>query len=56
VVEIGEASLGAGLAYGSVSSNIGSVERSTRQWTFSTLRGNEPWSIFTGSVAAMYHF
>jgi hypothetical protein len=51
-----EASLGAALNYGSVTSSIGAIERSTRQWGFSTLRGKEPWSIFTGSVAAMYHF
>jgi hypothetical protein len=51
-----EASLGASLTYGSVSSTVGSIERSTRAWGFSTVRVNEPWSIFTGNVAAMYHF
>lgn len=51
-----EASLGARFNYDSVSSSVGSIERSTRSWGFSTLRGNEPWSIFSGAVAAMYHF
>lgn len=51
-----EASLGATLSYDSASSTTGPIERSTREWGFATLRGNEPWSIFTGSVAAMYHF
>jgi len=51
-----EASMGAALTYDSVTSKVGPIERSTRQWGFSTQRGSEPWSIFTGSVAAMYHF
>ena len=51
-----EASLGASLNYDSVTSSIGPIERSTRTWGVRTLRGNEPWSIFSGSVAAMYHF
>jgi hypothetical protein len=51
-----EASLGAYFKYDSVASTIGPIERSTRGWGISTLRGNEPWSIFSGAVAAMYHF
>jgi hypothetical protein len=51
-----EASLGAYFKYDSVASTIGPIERSTRSWGISTLRGNEPWSIFSGAVAAMYHF
>ncbi len=51
-----EASLGAYLKFDSVASTIGNIERSTRAWGFTTQRGNEPWSIFSGSVAAMYHF
>jgi hypothetical protein len=51
-----EASLGARFSYDSVSSSVGAIERSTRAWGFSSMRGNEPWSIFSGSVAAMYHF
>jgi hypothetical protein len=51
-----EASMGAAITYDSVSSKVGPLERSTRQWGLATLRGTEPWSIFTGSVAAMYHF
>jgi hypothetical protein len=51
-----EASLGATLSYDSVSSTTGPIERSSRAWTFSTVRGNDPWSIFTGNVAALYHF
>jgi hypothetical protein len=51
-----EASMGAALTFDSVSSKVGPVERSTRQWGLSTQRGSEPWSVFTGSVAAMYHF
>lgn len=44
------------VTFDSVKSTIGPIERSTRQWGFSTQRGTEPWSVFTGSVAAMYHF
>lgn len=51
-----EASLGAALTYDKISSTVGPSERSIRQWGFSTLRGSEPWSIFTGNVAAMYYF
>lgn len=51
-----EASVGAALTYDSLSTKVGPIERSTRRWGFQTLRGNEPWSVFTGSVAAMYHF
>jgi len=51
-----QASLGVAFNYDSVTSSIGSVERSTRSWGLSTLRGDEPWSIFTGNVAALYHF
>jgi hypothetical protein len=51
-----EAGLGAQITYGSTSSTVGPIERSARVWGFNTVRGNEPWSIFTGSVAAMYHF
>jgi hypothetical protein len=51
-----EASLGAALTYDSVTSKVGTIERSTRAWGLSTVRGTEPWSVFTGSVAAMYHF
>jgi hypothetical protein len=51
-----EASLGAALTFDRNTSTLGPSERSTRQWGFSTLRGSEPWSIFTGNVAAMYHF
>lgn len=51
-----EASLGAAVTYDSVTSKVGPIERSTRVWGVNTVRGNEPWSIFTGSVAAMYHF
>ena len=51
-----EASLGANITYDSVSSKVGPIERSTRVWGVNTVRGTEPWSIFTGSVAAMYHF
>jgi hypothetical protein len=51
-----EASLGAAVTYDSVSSVTGPIERSSRTWGVATLRGTEPWSIFTGSVAAMYHF
>jgi hypothetical protein len=51
-----EASMGAAVTFDSVKSSVGPIERSTRTWGFSTLRGTEPWSIFTGSVAAMYHF
>jgi len=51
-----EASMGAALNYDGLSSKVGPIERSTRTWGFSTLRGTEPWSIFTGSVAAIYHF
>lgn len=51
-----EASLGASLSYDSVKTTVGPIERSTRTWGIQTLRGNEPWSVFTGSVAAMYHF
>jgi hypothetical protein len=51
-----EASLGASLNYAKVGSTVGPIERSSRAWGFTTLRGNEPWSIFTGAVAAMYHF
>jgi hypothetical protein len=51
-----QASLGAAFNYDSVASTVGAVERSTRSWGLSTVRGDEPWSIFTGNVAAMYHF
>ena len=51
-----EASLGATLRYDSLTSKVGPSERSTRTWSVATLRGSEPWSIFSGSVAAMYHF
>jgi hypothetical protein len=51
-----EASLGATVRYDSLSSKVGPIDRSTRTWSVATLRGSEPWSIFTGSVAAMYHF
>jgi hypothetical protein len=51
-----EASLGAAVTYDSVSSKVGPIERSARVWGVNTVRGNEPWSIFSGSVAAMYHF
>ena len=51
-----EASMGASINYDSVSAKVGPIERSTRTWGFATTRGTEPWSIFTGSVAAMYHF
>ncbi len=51
-----EASLGATLSYDSVSSTTGPIERSSRGWSFATVQGNEPWSIFTGNVAALYHF
>jgi len=51
-----EASLGVSLTYDSVKTKVGPIERSNRTWGIQTLRGNEPWSIFTGSVAAMYHF
>ncbi|HYD41754.1 MAG TPA: hypothetical protein VEB43_13080, partial [Anaeromyxobacter sp.] len=46
-----EASLGLSLSYDSVKTTVGPIERSTRTWGIQTLRGNEPWSIFTGSVA-----
>jgi hypothetical protein len=51
-----EASLGAAVTYDKISSKVGPIERSVRQWGVATLRGSEPWSIFTGNVAAMYHF
>lgn len=51
-----EASLGAAITYDSVRSKVGPIERSTRQWGVATARGNEPWSVFTGNVAAIYHF
>jgi hypothetical protein len=51
-----EAGLGAAVTYDSTTSRVGTVERSTRRWGLATVRGDEPWSIFTGSVAAMYHF
>jgi hypothetical protein len=51
-----EASLGATVAYDSVSSTTGPIERSSRGWAFATVQGNEPWTIFTGNVAALYHF
>jgi len=51
-----EASLGATIRYDSLSSKVGPSDRSTRTWSVATLRGSEPWSIFSGSVAAMYHF
>ncbi|MBK9517386.1 MAG: hypothetical protein IPO09_08550 [Anaeromyxobacter sp.] len=51
-----EASMGAAITYDSVRSKVGPIERSTRQWGLSTQRGSEPWSVFTGSVAALYHF
>jgi hypothetical protein len=51
-----EASLGAAMTYDSVRTKVGPIERSSRTWGFQTLRGDEPWSIFTGNVAAMYHF
>ena len=51
-----EAGLGAAIRYDSVKSKVGPIERSTRAWGLETVRGTEPWSVFTGSVAAMYHF
>jgi len=51
-----EASMGAAITYDSVKAEVGPIERSTRRWGISTARGSEPWSIFTGSVAALYHF
>ncbi|MGC4001380.1 MAG: hypothetical protein QM767_29555 [Anaeromyxobacter sp.] len=51
-----EASMGAAISYDSVKTEVGPIERSSRQWGITTQRGTEPWSIFTGSVAAMYHF
>jgi hypothetical protein len=51
-----EAGLGAAVSYDTVTSKVGPLERTTRRWGFATVRGTEPWSIFTGSVAAMYHF
>ena len=48
--------MGAAITYDSVKAEVGPIERSTRRWGISTARGSEPWSIFTGSVAAMYHF
>lgn len=51
-----EASLGAAVTYDRLSATVGPSERTLTQWGFATLRGSEPWSIFTGNVAAMYHF
>ncbi len=51
-----EASAGAAITYDRLSSIVGPSERTVSQYGFSTLRGSEPWTIFPGSVAAMYHF
>lgn len=51
-----EASLGAAITYDRISATVGPSERTVTQYGLSTLRGSEPWTIFTGSVAAMYHF
>jgi hypothetical protein len=51
-----EATLAAGFSYDSQKAKTGPVEISSSAWQFSTGRQNEPWSIFTGTVAAIYYF
>jgi len=51
-----EASVSAGLTYGNQTNKTGPLEDSRSSWRFGTGKENEPWSIFTGNVAAIYYF
>jgi len=51
-----EATVSAAFSYSKQTSKTGPVENSSTSWRFTTARENEPWSMFGGSVAAIYYF